>query len=163
MDNEVKAASSIQYEISPPDKGYTPVNVPDDVLFDDTEDLSYLSVKTRLGEASMRIVLLPESKYSVVAARARKHGSGYLLSDVSCWEARELMLASVAAGLRLLGEVPERECIDGRGILSGLRIYLADVDEKSRLYRSFNGGRRLILDDELGAVFVKEEKDELQL
>lgn len=163
MDNEVKAASSIQYEISPPEKGYTPVNVPDDVLFDDTEDLSYLSVKTRLGEASMRIVLLPESKYSVVAARARKHGSGYLLSDVSCREARELMLASVAAGLRLLGEVPERECIDGRGILSGLRIYLADVDEKSRLYRSFNGGRRLILDDELGAVFVKEEKDELQL
>ena len=160
MDNEVKASSSVQYEITPPEKGYTPVNAPDDILFDDTEGSSYLSVKTRLGEASLRIVLLPGSKYSAVVAHAKKQNTGYTLLGVSHMEAKELMLSSVTVALRLLGDVPEREYIEGRGILSGLRIYHADIDENGRLYRSFNDGRRVVLDDELGAVFVKEEKDE---
>ena len=160
MDNEVKASSSVQYEITPPEKGYTPVNAPDDILFDDTEGSSYLSVKTRLGEASLRIVLLPGSKYSAVVAQAKKQSTGYTLLGVSHMEAKELMLSSVTVALRLLGDVPEREYIEGRGILSGLRIYHADIDENGRLYRSFNDGRRVVLDDELGAVFVKEEKDE---
>ena len=73
------------------------------------------------------------------------------------------MLSSVSIRLKLLGEVPPGECLDGRGILSGLKIYVAGTDETGRLCRVFSDGRRMVIDNELGAIFEKGEKDAREL
>lgn len=106
MENEVKAAMSIQYEIGPPDQGYTPIQDAGELRFDDIEGTSYLSAKTRLGEPSIRVVLLTADAFGAYAKRAVKRDSIYLLSAVSQQEARELMLDSVSVRWKLLGQIP---------------------------------------------------------
>ena len=163
MEEEVKAASDVQYKISTPDKGFDPVKSSDELRFDDLESSSYLSAKTRLGEPSVRVVLLPEPEFEKYARRAVKREGALVLSDVGRIDAKELMLSSVSIRLKLLGEVPPGECLDGRGILSGLKIYVAGTDETGRLCRVFSDGRRMVIDNELGAIFEKGEKDAREL
>ena len=103
--------------------------------FDDIEGTSYLSAKTRLGEPSIRVVLLTADAFAAYAKRAVKRGIvSTSLSAVSQQEARELMLDSVSVRWKLLGQVPPEKVLEGGGLLSGLRIYLAEVDERGRRF-----------------------------
>lgn len=160
MENEVKAAMSIQYEIGPPDQGYTPIQDVGELRFDDIEGTSYLSAKTRLGEPSIRVVLLTADAFDAYAKRAVKRDSIYLLSAVSQQEARELMLDSVSVRWKLLGRVPPEKVLEGGGLLSGLRIYLAEVDERGRRVLTVQNETKLILDKALGVIWKRGENNE---
>ena len=141
MENEVKAAMSIQYEIGPPDQGYTPIQDVGELRFDDIEGTSYLSAKTRFGEPSIRVVLLTADAFDAYAKRAVKRDSIYLLSAVSQQEARELMLDSVSVRWKLLGRVPPEKVLEGGG-LSSLRI--KKQGEVKNFCRSHPAGPRRI-------------------
>lgn len=160
MENEVKAAMSIQYEIGPPDQGYTPIQDVGELRFDDIEGTSYLSAKTRFGEPSIRVVLLTADAFDAYAKRAVKRDSIYLLSAVSQQEARELMLDSVSVRWKLLGRVPPEKVLEGGGLLSGLRIYLAEVDERGRRVLTVQNETKLILDKALGVIWKRGENNE---
>lgn len=157
MENEVKAATTVQYEISMPDKGYTPVHAVEGLRFDDVESDSYFSAKTRLGEPSIRVVLLPADAFASCAKRAAKRDGTYLLSGVSGQEARELMLDSVSVRRNLLGKVAPEGVLEGRGLLCGLHIYLSEVDERGRKVLAFLDGSRILLDQTLGVIWERGE------
>lgn len=160
MENEVKAAMSIQYEIGPPEQGYTPIQDAGELRFDDIEGTSYLSAKTRLGEPSIRVVLLTADAFGAYAKRAVKRDSIYLLSAVSQQEARELMLDSVSVRWKLLGQVPPEKVLEGGGLLAGLRIYLAEEDERGRRFLTVQNETKLILDKALGVIWKRGENNE---
>ena len=65
------------------------------------------------------------------------------------------MLASAPVRLKLLGSTPPGEAIEGRGLLSGVRFYLACEDELGRRRRDFEDGRYVKVDNELGIIFGK--------
>lgn len=159
MDGEVKAAAGTVYEIAPPNQGYSPIESLHDLRFDDLESNSFLSAKTRLGEPSLRIVLLERPEFDKYAARAVRRGETLILRDISRREARELMMASAPVRLKLLGKAPSSEFLEGRGLLAGVRLYLAREDEQGRSCRGFADGTCVTLDDELGIIFGKEEED----
>ena len=150
---------SIQYEIGPPDQGYTPIQDAGELRFDDIEGTSYLSAKTRLGEPSIRVVLLTADAFGAYAKRAVKRDSIYLLSAVSQQE-RELMLDSVSVRWKLLGQIPPEKVLEGGGLLSGLRIYLAEVDERGRRVLTVQNETKLILDKALGVIWKRGENNE---
>lgn len=163
MDGEVKAAAGTVYEIAPPNQGYSPIESLHDLRFDDLESNGFLSAKTRLGEPSLRIVLLERPEFDRYAVRAVRWGEALTLRDLTRREARELMLASAPVRLKLLGKVPPAELLEGRGLLAGVRLYLARRDELGRSCRGFEDGRRMTLDNELGIIFGKAEGNETQL
>ena len=163
MDDEVKASMAPMCEIAPPEQGYSPIISNCEVMFDDLESNSFLSAKTRLGEPSLRIAMLEKPEFDKYAVRAVRMGETLALRDVSHSEARELMLASAPVRLKLLGSTPPGEAIEGRGLLSGVRFYLACEDELGRRRRDFEDGRYLKVDNELGIIFGKEENDETEI
>ena len=163
MEGEVKVSTASIYEIARPEQGYSPVTSSFDVLFDDLESDSFLSAKTRLGEPSLRIALLDKAEFEKYAARAVTRDGELVLRDVSGREVRGLMLASAPVRLKSLGKIPPGESMEGRGLLSGVRLCLAGCDGRGRRYRSFEDGRRVVFDSELGVIFGKEEDDETEL
>lgn len=159
MDGEVKASMAPMCEIAPPEQGYSPIISNYEVIFDDLESSSFLSAKTRLGEPSLRIALLEKPEFDKYAARAVRRDETLILREVSRREARELMLESASVRLKLLGNTPTGEAIEGRGLLSGVRLYLAREDKLRRRYRRFSDGSLVKFDSELGVIFGEEEDD----
>ena len=66
------------------------------IQFDDLESSSYLSAKTRLGEPTVRIVLLPPERFGSLRSKSQHCGDRLCLSDVTREEAREILKASVS-------------------------------------------------------------------
>ncbi len=157
MEEAVKASRSALVELSPPEKGFDPIKSAETILFDDLERPGFLSAKTRLGEESVRLVLLEEEAYDAYAGRAEKGPRGQTLEDVTGREARSLMEQSVSVragwlrGSRAAG-------LRGRKRLEGLLLLRAERDACGRLICRLGEGKLLILDPELGA-YLKEGED----
>ena len=95
MEDQVKAAAGGGYLINAPEKGYTPIKEAERIQFDDLESSSYLSAKTRLGEPTVRIVLLPPERFGSLRSKSQHCGDRLCLSDVTREEAREILKASI--------------------------------------------------------------------
>ena len=70
------------------------------------------------------------------------------------------MLDSVSVRWKLLGQVPPEKVLEGGGLLSGLRIYLAEVDERGRRVLTVQNETKLILDQALGVIWKRGENNE---
>ena len=156
MDEQVKAATGGIYEILPPEKGFSPITAAEQVQFDDLERSSYLSAKTRLGEPSVRIAMLPETRYQQFRKRAQMSEERLTLSHVSKEEAREIWQASVSVQSKLLGQ-RAADVIWGEKLLQGVEIYPGIVEPGGKLCYHLENGTRIIVDPELGVMF--EEGD----
>ena len=102
---------------------------------------------------------MEKPEFDKYAARAARRDETLILREVSRREARELMLESASVRLKLLGNTPTGEAIEGRGLLSGVRLYLAREDKLRRRYRRFSDGSLVKFDSELGVIFGEEEDD----
>ena len=144
---QVQAGSATQYLLNSPDGLYS--GIEDTVLLDDEDEAYQLSVKTRLGEPSVRIALLSGEQMAMVSPYIfTKNGENV----VSVWNkeiAEVVMLESVSVRTNALkvsdGAIPG---IRGDALLSGLRIIEA-VDSRVRL----DNGKTLYADAELGLLF----------
>lgn len=152
MEDQVRAASSGCYLINAPDKGYTPIRETEKVRFDDLERSSYLSARTRLGEPTVRIALLPPERFRYFLGKSRRRDDGLFLSETSREEAREILKASVSVRARLLRH-GNRETILGEGLLEGVEIYPGRQDKDGNMWCVQADGSRIVADRELGIFF----------
>lgn len=152
MEDQVKAAASTGYMISEPGKGYTPIRQAEKIQFDDLESSSYLSARTRLGEPTVRIALLPPEQFAYFRKRCQRNGSKFVLSDVSREEAREMIKASVSVRTKLL-RPGEGDVLSGRRLLEGVDLYPGTIDKNGALCYAQTDGSRIIIDPDLGVVF----------
>ena len=144
---QVQAGSAVQYLLNSPDGFYS--GIEDTVLLDDEEEAYQLSVKTRLGEPSVRIALLSGEQMAMVSPFiCVKNGENV----VSVWNkeiAEAVMRESVSVRKNVLkgpdGAIPGMK---GDALLSGLRIFEA-VNGRVRL----DNGKILYADEELGLLF----------
>ena len=155
IDDQVKASVSGSCLIQEPEKGYTPIIGPEEIQFDDLESTSYLSAKTRLGEPTVRIVLLPPDRFQYFRKKSQKNGERICLSEVSGEEAREILRSSVAVQEKRLHA--GHEVIFGKRLLEGVRIYPSTIDKSGNLQYTQTDGRRIVINRELGVTF--EEGD----
>lgn len=152
MEDQVKAAAGSTCLIHEPDKGYTPIKETEKIQFDDLETSSYLSAKTRLGEPTMGIALLPPERYLYFCLKSQFKDGKQCLSQVSREEAREIRKASVSVRAALLRQ-NESHALLGRGLLEGVQIYPGTLDEHGALRYMQDDGSRIIIDQELGVFF----------
>ena len=154
MEDQVQAAAGGGYLINAPEKGYTPIKEAERIQFDDLESSSYLSAKTRLGEPTVRIVLLPPERFGSLRSKSQHCGDRLCLSDVTREEAREILKASVSVRAKLLRHGTEG-VIFGRRLLEGIEIYTATVDENGNMRYTQADGTQIVADKELGIFFEK--------
>lgn len=159
MEDQVQAATGGSYVIHEPEKGYTPIKEAEKVQFDDLESSSYLSAKTRFGEPTTRIALLPAERFAYFCKRSQKNGSKRVLSEVSRQEAREIMGASVSVRTKLL-RPREGEFLSGRSMLESVELYPGSADEHGRLSYTQADGSRIVMDQDLGVFFKDGDADE---
>ncbi|MGI5928082.1 CRISPR-associated helicase Cas3' [Pseudoflavonifractor sp.] len=152
MEDQVRAASSGCYLINAPNKGYTPIREAEKVRFDDLERSSYLSARTRLGEPTVRIALLPPERFRYFLGKSRRRDDGLFLSETSREETREILKASVSVRARLLRH-GDRETILGEGLLEGVEIYPGTQDKDGNMWCAQADGSRIVADRELGIFF----------
>lgn len=153
MEDQVQAAAGGGYLINAPEKGYTPIKEAERIQFDDLESSSYLSAKTRLGEPTVRIVLLPPERFGSLRSKSQHCGDRLCLSDVTREEAREILKASVSVRAKLLRHGTEG-VIFGRRLLEGIEIYPAAVDENGNMRYAQADGTQVVADKELG-IFLR--------
>ena len=158
MDEQVKAATGGIYAILPPEKGFSPITAAEQVQFDDLERSGYLSAKTRLGEPSVRIAILPEPRYQQFRKRAQMAGERLTLSHVSKEEAREIWRASVSVRSKLLGQ-RAADVIWGEKLLQGVEIYPGIVEPGGKLYYHLGNGTKITADPELGVMFEEDVRE----
>ena len=151
MDEQVKAAASNVYEIQPPENGFLPVKNAEQVQFDDLERGGFLSAKTRLGEPTTRIALIPSDQYHKLCQRTQTVGERLTLSNVSNEEAREIWEASVSVRSKLLGQrAPDVIC--GEKLLQGVEIYPGNMEKNGRICYALKNKAKIIVDPDLGVI-----------
>lgn len=151
IEDQVKAAMSGNYLIHKPGKGYSPIKESEKVQFDDLESTSYFSAKTRLGEPTIRIALLPSERFQYFCKKSEKYEDRIVLSAVSKEEAREILKSSVSVRAKLLHS-ENKNILFGRRLLEGIQIYPAVVDKDGNMQYN-QGGTEIIVDKELGVIF----------
>ena len=147
------AGASTQYLIRSPEKGFSPIKTPESIQFDDLEQSSYLSAKTRLGEPSKRIVLLEEKAFRRLAEKAKREGGLRVLEALSREEEKMLLKQSVSVReKRISRKTSQERVIYGRKRLEGLEIFSAEIDGSGTMY--YNDLKEILeLDRELGVLF----------
>lgn len=152
IEDQVKAAASGNYLIHEPGKGYSPIKESEKIQFDDLESTSYLSAKTRLGEPTVRIALLPPERFEYFCKRGERHGGRTVLSVVSKEEAREILKSSVSVRVKLLHS-GNPDVLFGRRLLEGVQIYPAVIDKDGNMQYTQINGAEIIINKELGVTF----------
>ena len=118
----------------------------------DLESTSYLSAKTRLGEPTVRIALLPPERFEYFCKKGEKHGGRTVLSVVSKEEAREILKSSVSVRAKLLHS-GNPDVLFGRRLLEGVQIYPAVIDKDGNMQYTQINGTEIIVNKELGVTF----------
>ena len=136
-----------------PEKGYTPINESEEIQFDDLENNSYLSAKTRLGEPTVRIALLPPEQFNFFATESTARGPAISIRGAR-EEAQEILKASVSVRAKLLRPRKE-DILVGRKLLEGVKIYPAAVDGHGKMWYTQEDGSHIFADCELGIYFEK--------
>lgn len=151
MENSSKASAGQIYMLSPPDKAFSPC-AKNDPLFRDDEDDSFLSVKTRLGEPTLRIALLDAGLYKKIREYSRLVDGREMAVVFDSGLAKAVMEQSVSVAKKCVERLlsaPDAHGIRGSGLLAGVEILLA---EKGSFECS---GGWIKFDPELG-VIIKE-------
>lgn len=154
LEEEVKGSQSLLVELSPPEKGFDPVKNSESIQFDDLERTSFLSAKTRLGEESVRLILLPAEEFDCYAQRAKAGTGGQVVEDVTGKEARDLMKKSVSVRAKWL-KGSTAPSLRGRRRLEGVQLLRCGLDADGRLVCRLRENSVLISDPQLG-VYLKE-------
>lgn len=147
--DSVKAAQSQPYLLSHPWKQFSPIW--DDPVFSDEQENSYLSVKTRLGEPSVRIALVEEPLYQkILNCTIRKEGKR--LAPVTNRKlAQEILSRCVSVSeKRIRGKISDLLDIKGDKLLAGVEILPASKG----VYQD-PAGMEIRFDPEFG-VMIKE-------
>lgn len=153
MEDQVMAGASTQYLIRSPEKGFSPIKAPESIQFDDLEQSSYLSAKTRLGEPSKRVVLLEEKAFRRLEEKAKREGGLRVLETLSKEEEKMLLKQSVSVReKRISRKTSQERVLYGRKRLEGLEIFSAEIDGSGNLYYN-DLKEKLELDRELGILF----------
>ncbi|MCR4764219.1 MAG: CRISPR-associated helicase Cas3' [Lachnospiraceae bacterium] len=144
---QVQAGSATQYLLNSPDGFYH--GIEDTVVLDDEEETYQLSVKTRLGEPTVRIAFLSKEQMGKVAPFFCEKNGETIANVCNKKIAEAVMLESVSVRMNELkgpdGALPG---IKGTSLLSGLRI-LGAVDGRVML----ENGKTLHADPEFGLRF----------
>lgn len=149
--DSVKAVQSQPYLLSHPWNQFSPIW--EDPVFNDEEENSYLSVKTRLGEPSVRIALVEASLYQkLLNFTVRKDGKQF--APVTNRKlAQEVLSSSVSVSeKRIKGKVSDLLYIKGDKLLAGVEILPA----KEGGYRD-PAGLEIHFDPELGVIIKDGE------
>lgn len=147
--DSVKAAQSQPYLLSHPWNQFSPIW--EDPVFHDEQENSYLSVKTRLGEPSVRIALVEEPLYQeILRCTIRKDGKRFA-SITNRKLAQEVLSQSVSVSeKRIKGKISDLSDIKGDKLLAGVEILPA----AEGVYRD-PSGMEIRFDPELG-VMIKD-------
>ena len=151
LQDELDAGASQQYLLNPPDKLFSALD--GFALYDDDEDSFNLSVKTRLGEPSVRIALLSSEEMTSLQPFMKARGECRV---ASVWDrniAEQVMRQSVSVRISSLGRLPDDWSIKGAMLLSGIRI--VSTDEKGQAH--LENGIILRFDPELGLIIKEGE------
>ena len=126
----------------------------DPIPFDDLEQDSFLSAKTRLGEPTVRIALLEQDLFEKVSRLAQiEHGKRLALVRETAL-ARAVLRQSVSVRKKqLAGFVSDERVLEGRRRLDWVWIYPAQAG----VYTAPNG-KQIIFDRELGVLIKDSEK-----
>lgn len=147
--DSVKAAQSQAYLLSHPWKEFSPLW--EDTVFNDEEENSYLSVKTRLSEPNVRIALVEAPLYQeLLSFTVQKEGKRFApVTDRKL--AQEVLSRSVSVReKRIKGKIPVLLDIMGDKLLAGVEILPA----VNGVYQD-HAGMEIRFDPELG-VIIKE-------
>ena len=148
LDDEAKISASTQYLIRSPEKGFSPIKTPKLIAFDDLEQSSFLSAKTRLGEPTKRIVLLERDAFQKLAMRTKKIEKHSILDHLSQEEEKALLKQSVSVLERKLKEnLSPTEVLYGQKRLEGLLVLCGERRNDMIFYHNMK------LDRELGILF----------
>lgn len=159
MEEQTKAEASRCCLINQPKKGYTPIKEAETVQFDDLERSSFLPAKTRLGEPTVRMVLLPPDRFVYFRQKSQRRDRQLVFSEVSRGEAREIWKASVSVGAKLL-RPKGCQILLGRGLLEGLEICPGSADEYGRVQYVQADGSKIVVDHTLGLFFEDGDGNE---
>ena len=150
--DEFKAAQADTVELkSPVEEDFLlPQN---NLLFGDDED-SWIAAKTRLGEDTVRLALLPPSLFEIVQSHM-KDGK-----TIPSPLAKQIMLYSVSIRLKtwngLMDHKSPNSFIKGNGKLYGVNMLCAAGEANPcETLETYIGNNRLILDHEFGFITEK--------
>lgn len=128
--------------------------VRDPIPFDDLEQDSFLSAKTRLGEPTVRIALLEQDLFEKVSQLAQTEHGKRVAPVRETALARAVLRQSVSVRKkRLAGFVSDESMLEGRGRLDWVRIYPA----QDGVYTAPDG-KQIVFDRELGVLIKDGEK-----
>lgn len=147
----IKAAQGQPYLLSHPWNEFSPLW--EDSVFNDEQENSFLSVKTRLGEPSVRIALVEADLYQRIAACAREK-QGLRFAPVTDRKlAQEVLSRSVSVRERkICGKVSNLLDIRGDKLLAGVEILPAS----NGVYQD-SGGMEICFDNQLGVIIKDGE------
>ena len=146
----LEAGASLNYLLNPPDKSFS--GLQSELLYDDDEDAFSLSVKTRLGEPTVRLALLSEEDMKALAPFLRdKNGKQHAVVR-SRAVAEQVMKRSLSVRVGRLGSLSGLSDIRGDMLLSGVRILPLNNGSCS-----LPNGKTLRLDRELGLLIEDGE------
>ena len=119
LDESIKGAKADQYKLWPPDKRFRPLAEPAD--FDDLEQQSYLSAKTRLSEPNVRIALMDETEYERLLALSQDG----MLALRNPQEAEKVMDCSVSIRKKIYDALKQKyhfSDLSGDRLIAGIQV-----------------------------------------
>ncbi len=146
----LEAGASLNYLLNPPDKSFS--GLQSELLYDDDEDAYALSVKTRLGEPTVRLALLSMEEMKALEPFIRDKGGKPYAAVRSRAVAEQVMKRSLSVRVGRLGSLSGLSDIKGDMLISGVRILLLNNGSCS-----LPNGKTLRLDRELGLLIEDGE------
>ena len=153
IENGINAGISSLYTLNAPDKSFIPCKSPE-TMFQDDEQASFLSVKTRLGEPTVRIALLEPALFARVKQCTRKINGTEVAKVAEHELARLVMEQSVSIREKKIQKLKEKShyCpIKGAILLAGVEIYPAE----NGVFQC--SGESIQFDPELGVIIKEAE------
>lgn len=146
----LEAGASLNYLLNPPDKSFS--GLQSELLYDDDEDAFSLSVKTRLGEPTVRLALLSEAEMKALTPFLRDMNGKRYAAVRSRAVAEQVMKRCLTVRVGRLGGLSGLSDIRGDMLLSGVRILPLNNGSCS-----LPNGKTLRLDRELGLLIEDGE------
>lgn len=153
IENGINAGTSSLYTLNAPDKSFIPCKSPE-TMFQDDEQASFLTVKTRLGEPTVRIALLEPELFARVKQCSQIINGTEVAKVAEHDLARLVMEQSVSIRAKIVrswNEKPRYCPIKGAILLAGVEIYPAE----DGVFQCSGGSIRF--DPELGVIIKEAE------
>lgn len=150
--DSIKAAQGRGILLSRPDKVFSPMQ--DDPVFGDDSENDYLAIKTRLGDASIRVALVEPEIYKMLQSISVSRNGKLYAAVENRSLAKKILANSVSLPARKIsGKLSDLLDIHGDKLIAGLEI----LPGESGIYRD-PCGTEIRFDPNLG-VIISESKD----